>query len=181
MMKAFLTGFAGLMLLLPACTGRVPLPPQYNYAKQAIVLYIKTDGCIDSGEDGHGVVGLCIYQLAELDEFLALSETPEGLEDLADCRTDSQGGEVYAKHFRIRAGQDYTILMDRAAEARFVGIVAGYAVLRKDAMVQYFPIPLASGKKGWFFCNTYEPCDMAIHLRLGAQGIEDARAGPLAD
>lgn len=84
---------------------------------------------------------VCLYQLRNKSMFEQLSGNQDGIYQLLDCEAfDSSVNSV--KRLFIHPGQDLSIVMDRLAGTRHLGLVAGYFVLQKERMTRVINIPV---------------------------------------
>lgn len=173
-MKKTLFGLVtGWIILAAGCAGQPPLPPGYDFGKNALVIHVKTAKEILPSRGSEALLSLCVHQLNETGAFERYADEPLGLETLKECVLMPPGG-VCVKELGIRPGQDYTFVLDRAEGSRFVGLVAGYAGLGESATVRLFEIPVIEIKKGWMLRRSLQETDLVIRLTLGPAGIESA-------
>ena len=83
-----------------------------------------------------------IYQLRSKSMFNQLASNSDGIYQLLDCKA-FDNSVTSVKRLFVHPDQDLTIVMDRLAGTRYVGLVAGYFVLQKDRMVRVIDIPVA--------------------------------------
>lgn len=180
MKKNLLAPMTAWFILAAGCAAHAPLPPEYDFGKNAIVIHVKTEMGILPAQERASLLSLCVHQLNETGGFERYADEPHGLETLKNCVV-MPPGVVYEKKLGIRPGQDYTFVLDRAEGARYVGLVAGYAGLDRSATVRLFQIPLIEIKKGWMLRRSLQEAEMVVRLTLGPQGIEKAEAARQGD
>ena len=162
-----------LLSLMVACASKpAVLPtPQWSYEKDAIRLLMKSDPKLNLFEDSPHALLLCVYQLADPNAFNQLKEEKEGMAKLLECgRFDASVAS--SKRLVIQPGKDSTLLLDRAENAKYVGIAAGYYILQKDRVVRLQQIPVQVDVKGWISkTRTTKPGMFDMELYLGPQEI----------
>jgi len=98
--------------------------------------------------------------------FNQLASNNDGIYQLLDCKAfDSSVTSV--KRLFVHPDQDLSIVMDRLAGTKHIGLVAGYFVLQKDRMVRVIDIPvlIAENKK------SAQAGDLKLIVNLGSEQI----------
>ena len=174
-MKRFLKKFFLLcfLLLVVSCASKPAIlpTPEWRYEKDALRLQLKSDPKLNLYEDSPHTLLLCVYQLGDPNAFNQLKEEKEGVAKLLECgRFDAS--VVSSKRLVIQPGQDSTLLLDRAENAKYIGIAAGYYILQKDRVVRLQQIPVLEEVKGWLSkTRTVKPGMLNMELYLGPQEI----------
>jgi type VI secretion system VasD/TssJ family lipoprotein len=183
--RAAARGFlsALLCLLIAACSGdkatRPPtVPPPLPVEDPSQVVWDAKPGgltlhlisSIGLNEMGGTPLGLslCVYQVADVKRFKALSTTADGLDALQECTVDAADA-VTAKRFWMQPGEYREVVMDRAERAKNLAVVAGYAHLKPELSAAVIPFLLHSEKEGYipFFRTTvYSAASMEIIINL---------------
>jgi type VI secretion system VasD/TssJ family lipoprotein len=165
-----------LILALPACGGSPPDPkltnPQWTYDPDGVKLRYKADMRLNE-YDGQGhTVSLCIYQLTQPNSFNNLIKTQDGLLKLLECKSFDQTVVSY-EHVFVEPGQDQLKIMDRAENATYLAVVAGYNELNPQLSTRLFKYPVDEETKGFFTTiTTRKPGKVFINLFLGPFGIQ---------
>lgn len=133
------------LVILSACGSKAPPPPlptpQWVFERESINMRIKANYLLNLNEGTPHTLMVGIYQLRNKYMFEQLASNTDGIYQLLDCEAfDSSVTTV--KRLFIQPDQDITIVMDRLAGTKHVGIVAGYFVLQKDRMVRTINIPV---------------------------------------
>ncbi len=133
------------IVLLTSCASKGPPPPpptpQWIYAKDGITMRIKANYLLNMNEGTPHTLMVGVYQLRSKSMFEQLASNSDGIYQLLDCeRFDNSVTNV--KRLFIQPNQDLTIVMDRLAGTKYVGLVAGYFVLEKNRMVRLIDIPV---------------------------------------
>jgi type VI secretion system VasD/TssJ family lipoprotein len=165
-----------LLLAMSGCGGSPPDPklatPQWTYDPGGVKLRYKADARLNE-YDGQGhTVSLCIYQLTQPNSFNNLVKTQDGLLKLLECKSFDQT-VVYYEHVFVEPGQDQMRVMDRAENATYLAVVAGYNELNPQLSTRLFKYPVDEETKGFFTTTvTRKPGKVFINLFLGPFGIQ---------
>lgn len=149
-MKRFLSliSLLCILVLLSACGSKVPPPPpepKWVFEKDGITMRLKASRLLNMHEGNPHTLMVCFYQLRNKSMFEQLSSNEDGIRQLLDGEQfDSSTNNV--KRLFMQPDQDLTIVMDRLAGTRYLGLVAGYFVLQKDRMVRTINIPVVIAK-----------------------------------
>lgn len=171
-------------LLLQSCGGAAPAtqpPPPSPVENPGDVAWPMEPGGLrcrleaspDLNRDKETALGLtlCVYQLKEYDAFSNKAATPEGLDELLQCRADAAQAQS-ARLFQLQPGATQDVVMDRAEHARYLGVVAGYTHLRPDQCAALLPFPLHTGTEGVIFRSTvYSAAPVQVLIRLGESSL----------
>lgn len=160
-----------LLLGLLSCA-RMPDPqPSWTFAPDGISIHYRADAMLNSYNGEAHTVILVIYQLTSLDAFGSLSKTEEGLQTLLEARRFDPG-VVGTDKIIIQPGEERRIRFDRAEQARWVGIVAGYYDLVPGQVDRTFPISFDIEKTGKIRKKKIARVNpLLIDLTLGARAI----------
>lgn len=179
-MKKYINFFLsfGLSLIFFSCVSKpaVVPPPEWRYEKDAIRIHLKSDPRLNLYEDSAHTVLFCIYQLTDPNAFNQQKEEKEGVAKLLECsRFDPSVAS--SKRMVIQPGQDTTILLDRAENAKYVGVVAGYYHLQKDYATRLKQVPIQEEIKGGWLSKTktMKPGILNMDLYLGPQAIQEIK------
>ena len=165
-----------LLLGLAACGGSPPDPklanPQWTYDPDGVKLRYKADMRLNE-YDGEGhTVSLCIYQLTQPNSFNNLIKTQDGLLKLLECKSFDQTVVAY-DHAFVEPGQDQLKIMDRAENATYLAVVAGYNELNPQQSARLFKYPVDEETTGYFSKTTIrKPGKIFINLFLGPFGVQ---------
>jgi hypothetical protein len=113
---------------------------------------------------------ICLFQLAEPNKILALSQTKSGLLGLLGCAPETAGA-LSAERYFIQPGQTLDLILDRLEKARYLAVVAGYQDLRPNLATAILPMPIQTGSKYLIF-KTYGPEILDAWLILKAQNMQ---------
>lgn len=147
----------------------------WGFASDALLLEIDAADELNLYQGAPHTLLLTVFQMAEDKAFRKLIADPVAL---ARALESNQPGSdfVLTQRYIVAPGKRTLLSLDRAGEARFIGIVAGYYRLDAASTARLFEVPLAVSSKGWI-SSTYsaEPAPLAIRLQLGAQGLVETR------
>jgi type VI secretion system VasD/TssJ family lipoprotein len=173
-----LWGIIFLCFFFVSCASKPPIapPPEWRYEKEAIRLHLKSDPRLNLYEDSPHTLLFCIYQLTDPNAFNQQKEEKEGVAKLLEC-TRFDPSVATSKRMVIQPGQDTTLLLDRAENAKYVGVVAGYYHLQKDYATKLKQVPLQEEIKGGWFSKTkvVKPGILKLELYLGPQAIQEIK------
>lgn len=160
-----------MAFILAACASQ-PLPaPNWTFQKDAISIHLKADAKLNYDDGVPHTLLVCIYQLKDPNAFNQLSEDTDGIYKLLECGL-FDAGVATAKRTIVNPGQDIEIVLDRAEDAKYVAIVAGYYVLQKDRMIRLYDIPVEVQTKGFIKRSKSQvPGNLNIELQLGPSQI----------
>jgi predicted restriction endonuclease len=170
----------GLMVLLSLSgCGTTVVKPQWVFEKEAIKLHIKADHRLNMFNGRAHTLYMCAYQLKDLNGLDQLSQDSAGIRQLLECRLFDESVAAAASKV-IHAGENITLILDRAERARHLVLVAGYS----DGLVNERVIRRhkfrASKHRDYFYSREYQcsPCDLEIDLSLGPYQIEYSKIMP---
>ncbi len=159
-------------LFLFSCGAKVMPPPQWTYQKDAVKLHVVADPMLNLDEGKAHTLYACIYQLKDPNGFNQLAGYQSGLYKLLDCKLFDRG-VVASKRLIVRPGEDTTLIMDRAEDARYLAVVAGYYGIVKERITRLLEIPVVIEEKGVFSKErTQKPGLLDVKLILGPQQID---------
>lgn len=161
------------MFVVSSCASQAPLPPEWQYKKEAIKVRFRADALLNLYNGIPHTLHICVYQLKDPNAFNQHSEDEEGLYKLLECG-GFDSSVISHRRLSIQPGQDSTFVVDRAEGARYVGLVAGYYVLGKESMVRLFKVPVVVERRGCLWLTrVYKVEPLLVDLGLGQQRIED--------
>lgn len=148
-------------------------PPSYSLAPPTIHLDFKADSQLNHYQGSPHTLLVCVYQLRDPNGFNQLKEDNTGLSKLLAC-SPFDSSAVGAYRVIAQPGQESDYTLDIAEGARYVGIVAGYYVLKKENVVRLKPIPMqqmSTGTPGAPY--GLRPGAMDIKMFLGPRELQD--------
>ncbi|MBN2516447.1 MAG: type VI secretion system lipoprotein TssJ [Deltaproteobacteria bacterium] len=158
----------GLVFLVCSCASK-PLPPSVvEYAKDAIIIYVKADPQLNLYAGTPHTLFVCIYQIKDPNALNQLAGDQEGLCRLLECSL-FDASITGAKKLIIQPGQQETFVLDRAEGTRYVAVVAGYSRIERDRILRLHEIP----EKGYirrFIGSRFDI--LGFELKLGPQQLQ---------
>jgi type VI secretion system VasD/TssJ family lipoprotein len=150
-----------------------PLPaPNWTFQKDAISIHLKADPKLNFDDGVPHTLLVCIYQLKDPNTFNQLAEDTDGIYTLLECGL-FDAGVATAKRTIVNPGQDVTIVLDRAEDAKYVAVVAGYYVLQKNRMIRLYDIPVGIQSQGFIKrTKSQVPGVLNVELQLGPSQIK---------
>ena len=172
-MRRYIRTLCLLWFIFPvfSCASQPVAPPEWGYEKETIHVHLKAEPLLNLYDGDPHPLQICVYQLMDSNDIVRLSEDDEGLYNLIECGRFAPG-VVSHKTLSIQPGQDLIFDLDRAKDAKYVAVVAGYYLLQKEAMVRLFDVPVIIEKKSWINrTKIAKPAPLNIKLTLGPQKI----------
>ncbi|MFO7595648.1 MAG: type VI secretion system lipoprotein TssJ [Desulfocurvibacter africanus] len=163
-----------LLPLIVGCGGKSD-SVVWSHARDAISLEIVADESLNLYAGEPHTLALCVHQLSDPDKFGELSGTPSGVLALLKCDSFDASVSGY-RRIVAQPGEQKILLLDRAENARFIGISAGYYNVNPAQATRLFEIPIDEHKQGYipFFRDTVrQPGRLKIDLLLDPQEIQD--------
>ncbi|MEW6381890.1 MAG: type VI secretion system lipoprotein TssJ [bacterium] len=149
-----------------------PAPAEWLYEKGAIRLHLKADPQLNLYQGTAYTLSLCIYQLSSPNAFQELMENEEGLGRLLECSRFDASVASY-RNIVIQPKQELTESLDRAEGARYVAVVAGYYMLRKEQVTCLLPVPVVEETVDASGAKRLKPGPLSVDLFLGPHGIQE--------
>uniref|UniRef100_UPI00405645FA type VI secretion system lipoprotein TssJ n=1 Tax=Candidatus Electrothrix sp. TaxID=2170559 RepID=UPI00405645FA len=158
-----------LCILLSSCADDPK--PEWKYGEDAITLTYHSALDLNMVNERPNSLMLLIYQLDNVNEFSRFAGYKEGLKKLLEAKVFDPS-VIAMKKFYVEPGGSRTITLDRAENARFVGIVAGYYHLLPSRCSKVLDIEFATERHGLFkiWKNTKINL-LGINMFLGKDGL----------
>ncbi len=114
--------------------------PEWDYGKDSITMRFKPSPLLNMTDNSPHTLMVCLYQLRNKSMFEQLSANEDGIYQLLDCESYNSSVNS-AKRVYIHPNQDLSVVLNRLAGTRYLGVVAGYNALHKDRMIRLIDIP----------------------------------------
>jgi len=162
-----------ILILICACASKTVKPIKlWPYEEKAIILELKASNKLNLYEEIPHTLVICVYQLKDPNAFNQYIEDEEGIIHLLECNRFDESVMGFKK-LVIQPGEEQKAILDRAENARYVGIVAGYYNLEKKQVIRLYNIPLIEEKKGFIRRKKIiKPGILNVKLALGPYGLE---------
>ena len=158
-------------ITISSCSVPQTTPARWIYQKKALTLYAHCDNDLNSYENTPHTLFICIYQLSNPNKFNQLSSDVNGLYEMLDCRL-FDSSVVSADNKIVYPGDNIEIHLDRAENAKYVGIVAGYANMSRQRITRLYEIPVEIEKMGFFQKKIImKPKKLKMHINFGPYSI----------
>ena len=155
-----------------SCSTKVLPPPEWAYEKEAISLHIEADHNLNLNEGNSHTLHICVYQLSDPNGFNQLSGDLNGLLELLDCSIFDASVAV-VKQITVHPGEIIDIKLDRAENAKYLAVTAGYIKILKQRITRLINIPVAVKKEGFIrTTKTQIPALIDVDLYLGPMQIK---------
>jgi type VI secretion system VasD/TssJ family lipoprotein len=167
-------------LLLAGCAGADPqkvalAEMKWNLAPHDIQISFKADRDLNQHDGSPHTILFAVVQAADANTFLSQLASPASIGHLLET---GQGGALILSfnRFVVSPGQKDTLSLDRAQNAQYVGVIAGYYNLTPHNVARLFVVPVVIQKHGWI-SKTYtaSPEPLEVSLLLGPKEIAQAQ------
>jgi type VI secretion system VasD/TssJ family lipoprotein len=161
-----------LMLTILSCAKKLLPPPQWTYEKDAVKIEIQADAMLNQDNGKAHTLLLCVYQLRDPNGFNQLSQDRDGLYQLLECKL-FDAGVASARRLIVNPGETTTLLMDRAENAKYLAVAAGYYTMDTDRITRLIDIPVIIEEKGFISREKIQkPGLLDVILVLGPDQVE---------
>ena len=158
------------------CAKKPDPTPFWDFEPEGITIHYRADKQLNVYNDEPHTVVLIVYQLTGIDVFNSLVKDEEGLKKL--LREENFDPTIVSiDKIIVQPGDRNTLVVDRAENARWVGIVTGYYELIPGLVNNSFKIPFTIEEKGrfWNKDKIAKVRHLHIDLILGTRAIQKAR------
>lgn len=160
------------LLTLFACSKKEMTPPQWTYENDAVKIEVVADPMLNLDNKKAHTLFTCFYQLKDPNGFNQLCSDQNGLYKLLACKVFDPS-VASSKHLIVNPGETTTIVMNRAENAKYLAIVAGYYTLEKERITRLVEIPVMIEEKGFFSKERKQrPGPLDLTLYLGSEQID---------
>ncbi|MBN1290594.1 MAG: type VI secretion system lipoprotein TssJ [Candidatus Latescibacteria bacterium] len=167
-----------ITLLLPTlffCSQKPDPTPVWSYEPQGITVHYKADALLNAFNSEPHTVVLLVFQLTSIDAFNRLVKTEDGLKKLLQGE-NFDASVVNMDKIIVQPGESDSFVLNRAENARWIGIVAGYYELIPGFVNHSFKIPFEIDETGRFWKKKKHALiqQLNINLILGTRAIQKA-------
>ncbi len=154
----------------------------WRYEERAIIIEINAPSDLNARSGRPHALSLGVFQLSDPNTFSGLAATQQGsVELLRKGRIDETVSDF--RRVTVQPGEKKTIVLSRAAKAKFIGIISGYFELNPNQDVNLFDVPVVANSRGvvdkalsltGLIADEAEASPAPIHLRvdLGRAGTK---------
>ncbi len=161
-----------VFLIFLSCAKKTLPPPQWTYEKDAVKIEIQADVLLNEDNGKAHTLSLCLYQLRDPNGFNQLSGDRDGLYQLLECKL-FDAGVASSKRLIVNPGEKTTVVVDRAENAKYLAVAAGYYTIEKERITRLIDIPVIIEEKGFISRERKQkPGMLDVTLFLGPEQIE---------
>lgn len=163
----------GILFMLIISTAAAPaVSEELAYKKDGIRLDLLASRDLNNYNAQSHTLVLVTYQLSDPNMFNQMLDTPEGIGQLLEG--GSFDASVLSRNrMVIHPGDREKVYIDRAAGARYLGIITGYFSNDIRAISRVVPIELRQRNKFFWRPGDADPADTILLMGLGRDGIID--------
>lgn len=155
-----------------ACSKKITELDKWPFEAKGIKITYSADHELNLYDDKAHTLFLCIYQLSDPNAFNDLRMDRMGVIKLLECKRFDES-VTSSEKIIIHPEDEETIIYDRAEDARFVGIVAGYYYLWPDHVTRLMLVPVKVEETGRFFKKrTAMPELLSVNLYFSQEEIQ---------
>ncbi len=167
--------WCALCLLLSAhlsCSKKIVELEKWPFEAKGIRIAYAADEALNLYEGKPHTLFVCVYQMSDPNAFNDLRMDRVGLLKLLECdRFDESVSST--DHFVIHPGEEDRVIYDRAEDARFVGVVAGYYRLWPKHATRLLLVPVKVEESGRFIKKkTAVPAPLSVNLYFAPNEIQ---------
>jgi len=149
---------------------------QWSYAADGVQIEIMADAHLNQSDNEPHNLLLAVMQMADPNPFTSATSTTNQLSSLLLSDSPSPGMLALNRLF-ISPGEQRTITLPRVEKAQYVSVALGYYHLDPARSTRLYRIGVDVDSSGILIkTRNAAPEPLTIHLRLGADGIQDSPA-----
>lgn len=158
----------------PPTPAENPQSVTWNFQKNAISLTIIASNNLNVVQGIPHAVSICLYQTENPDLLKAKAETEEGLRELLLCKSNPPE-RFQAQQIYVQPNTTVETMLDRAENAKYFAVVAGFNILNSKQSFSIIPIPLQTEKaQPWKVLSqkkVYSVADMEARIDLSSESV----------
>ena len=157
------------------CSQKPDPTPTWNYEPEGILINYKADKLLNEFNGEPHTVVLLVFQLTSIDAFNSQVKNEENLKKILQIE-NFDPSVVSIDKIIVQPGENNSLVLNRAENAKWVGIVAGYYELIPGFVNQAFKISYSIDENGRFLKKKKEATieKLSINLILGTRAIKKA-------
>jgi type VI secretion system VasD/TssJ family lipoprotein len=140
-------------LLLASCTSAPPQltvqPDGWTYGPRLVTLQLEAAEALNLDSGQPHALSIGIFQLSDPAAFGTATASPAGASKFLDQGADADASVVDFERIELQPGEKRTVYLNRAQNAQYIGIVAGYYQITVLQDVALFNIPVVPKPVGW--------------------------------
>jgi type VI secretion system VasD/TssJ family lipoprotein len=146
-------GVTACGLLLGACASAPPQltvsPDGWTYGPRLVTLQLEAAEALNLDSGQPHALSIGIFQLSDPAAFGTATASPAGAAKFLDQGADADASVVDFERVVLQPGEKRTLNLNRAQNAQYIGIVAGYYQINSLQDVALFNIPILPKPVGW--------------------------------
>lgn len=146
----------------------------WSYASNGVVLEVNARPELNEYDGESHTVLLGVVQTSDAQAFRQVINDPAALAQLMQSGKGGTGFLQFSRYV-VAPGQHSVVILDRAQNARYVGLSVGYYTMSAETSARLIEVPVAVTSSGWV-SKSYQaaPAPLVMRLTLGARAILDA-------
>jgi type VI secretion system VasD/TssJ family lipoprotein len=147
---------------------------KWSYGDDGIQVAIHAAPLLNRSAGQAHTLALTVVQFTDPTAFMPYTKDPSKLAQLL-LANDAPAGMLSLQRFFITPGEQQTLSLPRAEQAKYVGLAAGYYHLDPPRSTRLYQIGVEIDSTGFLIkSHSAAPAPLKIDLSLGADGILDA-------
>jgi len=163
------------VILVAGCSSKKEAPSDWSYGKKSVTITYQADKDLNQVDGRQHTLLLVTYQLNDVNSFNRFAGYKEGVEKLLSAEAFDATVMSVDKTF-VEPGASGTLEYDRAENAKYVGMVAGYYNLSPQKSVLLREITYGSKRTGMLkLSKTTVINPLTINVVLAKDGIREEK------
>ncbi len=155
-----------------SCAKKIEELEKWPFQAKGIKMTYRADPNLNVHDDEAHTLFVCMYQLIDPNAFNDLKASREGVIKLLECQRFDES-VASSEPLVVHPGDEETIVFDRAEDARFFGVVAGYYNLWPGHVSKLVLVPVRIEKSGFFIRkHTAVPDKLEVRFYFGPEEIQ---------
>jgi len=157
---------------LVSCSGKIEELKKWPFEAKGIRVSYRADQDLNTHHGEAHTLFVCVYQLSEPNAFNELKIDRNGVVKLLECKRFDESVSS-SESMVVHPGDEDVLILDRAEDARFCGIVAGYYNLWPEHATKLLLVPVKIEKSGWLRKKrTAVPDRLEVNIYFGPEEIQ---------
>ena len=153
----------------PSLEAKDPALVLWPRAEKAITLHLATSRDLNLFESKAHSIQICVYQMDSKEAFIEKAASAEGILELLKAAPFDDSVKTVTRLF-LQPFEEKVLKLDRAENATFVGIVAGFFDAAPDQSAKVWQIQPKAVESFWS-STTYSAGTLELTLRLASNAI----------
>ena len=145
----------------------------WNYEKESIVLLAEPQPTLNQVSGKSHTLAILIVQTNDVNQLVKINENENAIADLLERKLSSS--VLAVNHFFLEPSCNKTFVADRAQNAKYVGVFAGYFDKPKEGFGKFYEIGTQVIKSGRVVKTyTVEPERLVLRIGFGSESITNS-------